>query len=201
MVKERVKIPRAIKEKVLKEFNHSCAICNKSNPQMHHIDEDPSNNSEDNLLPLCPNHHLTDQHNPTAKIDQQKLQLFRDYKDPVILSPQFDPLFQRFRFLINLNSQTPDLFLLQEAIDDLISFVLELKMGGYYGKTLRILLGNRRAKVGAITQISKAESDRHDITDAMERLPRIQKCTNQVVRLMVELLRYQDWHPEPNESL
>src|SRR5689334_6368420 len=92
---KRVKIPKPTADAVLKEFNHLCAVCGETSPQLHHIDENPANNDPLNLLPLCPNHHLSDQHNPTAKIDPGILALFRRHKDPTILTPEFDPFFRR----------------------------------------------------------------------------------------------------------
>src|SRR6266852_5884563 len=91
--KTRKAVPKATRSQVLAEFNHRCAVCGTDRPQIHHIDENPSNNDPMNLIPLCPNCHLTDQHNPTQPIDPAKLSLFRQYKDPMILTPQFHPLF------------------------------------------------------------------------------------------------------------
>ena len=100
MAEKRKRVPKVIKDRVLDEYNHLCAICGASRPQIHHIDENPANNDPLNLLPLCPNHHLTDVHNPTQKMDPLRLYLFRKYRDPQILSPQFEPLFKRLRFLL-----------------------------------------------------------------------------------------------------
>lgn len=36
---------------------HSCCVCQKSGVQIHHIDDNPSNNDIENLAALCPNHH------------------------------------------------------------------------------------------------------------------------------------------------
>jgi hypothetical protein len=88
MAKERIAIPKQIREQVLVEFNHRCAVCGADRPQVHHIDEDPSNNEPLNLLPLCPNCHLIDQHNPTGGMEIPKLLLFRRFKDPAILRCQ-----------------------------------------------------------------------------------------------------------------
>jgi hypothetical protein len=98
MAKGRPKIPAPIREQVLKEYNHLCAVCGEVNPQLHHIDEDPSNNNPMNLIPLCPNDHLIDVHNPTQPIEPGKLRLLRKYKDPTVLTPQFHPLFVRKNF-------------------------------------------------------------------------------------------------------
>jgi 5-methylcytosine-specific restriction endonuclease McrA len=79
MPKDRPAIPKAVRESVLSEFNHRCAVCGEDKPQVHHIDEDPSNNDPMNLIPLCPNCHLIDQHNPTVPINARRLRLFRRY--------------------------------------------------------------------------------------------------------------------------
>jgi hypothetical protein len=52
-MKTRVSIPKPIRDRVLKEYHHRCAIRGEDNPQLHHIDEDPSNNDPLNLIPLC----------------------------------------------------------------------------------------------------------------------------------------------------
>ena len=62
--KTRTDIPKTVREAVLKEFNHRCAVCGGDRPHLDHIDEDPSNNDPFNLLPLCPNCHIRDRHNP-----------------------------------------------------------------------------------------------------------------------------------------
>jgi hypothetical protein len=57
---KRTPIPRSIKRKLLIESGYRCAVrnCNaESTLDFHHIDGNPSNNSFDNLLVLCSNHH------------------------------------------------------------------------------------------------------------------------------------------------
>jgi hypothetical protein len=100
--KNRVSVPISVRESVLREFNHRCAICGADRPQIHHIAENLGNNDPGNLLPICPNCHLTDQHNPTVPADPEKLALFRRYKDPAILAPQFEPLFARMKSLARI---------------------------------------------------------------------------------------------------
>lgn len=53
MPKKRVRPPNSTKDEVLVACKHSCCICGRPNVQIHHIDEDPSNNDENNLIPLC----------------------------------------------------------------------------------------------------------------------------------------------------
>ena len=86
---KRALMPKKLKDDLLDEYDHRCAVCGGDRPHIHHIDEDATNNKLDNLLPLCPNCHLRDQNNPTRKIDIPKLRIFRKYKDPAILKPQF----------------------------------------------------------------------------------------------------------------
>jgi hypothetical protein len=115
--------------------------------QLHHIDEDPSNNDPQNLLPLCPNCHLIDQHNPTRLIEPALLSLFRRYKDPYILCPQFTPIFRRLRFLDSIDDSDSDLEELgrkaQELgrrANDLIRFTASLEMGTYFSDEIAQLI-------------------------------------------------------------
>lgn len=55
----RIPTPKDVEADVLFKANHTCSICN--NPdigvQVAHIDDNPSNNDETNLMVLCVNHH------------------------------------------------------------------------------------------------------------------------------------------------
>lgn len=51
--KNRVEIPTDIAQQVLVSSRHTCCICREIQGQIHHIDEDPSNNDMDNLAVLC----------------------------------------------------------------------------------------------------------------------------------------------------
>ncbi|WP_407556499.1 HNH endonuclease signature motif containing protein [Winogradskyella sp. 4-2091] len=62
MKKKRSHIPQKnkVKAELQKEINSSCPFCDNTDVghfQIHHVDEDPSNNSIDNLLLLCPTCH------------------------------------------------------------------------------------------------------------------------------------------------
>src|SRR6266536_3193402 len=134
----RPAIPTSIRKKVLAEFNHRCAICGEDKPQLPHIDGDPTNNDPLNLLPLCPNCHLIDQHNPTAPFEPKKLNLFRRFNDTAILSSKFHPLYLRLTFLDHIqdNDSAGDL---AKRSQELCEFVLALAMGEYYAKRLEDL--------------------------------------------------------------
>ncbi len=57
MKKTRTPIPEAIRLDVIVNCNNRCCICQTPFVQIHHVDENPSNNASDNLAPLCPNCH------------------------------------------------------------------------------------------------------------------------------------------------
>ena len=187
MNKIRTAIPKAIKEKVLSEYNHRCAICGADKPQVHHIDENPENNELHNLLPLCPNHHLNDQHNPTTKIEPLRLRLFRKYKDPQILSPQFEPIFNRMTFLLaEVNAKSFDSITIQVA--DLVKFISHLNLGEYYQSRLYNLL-DWSGPAGYTLDTREEVYARH----LAQYLERISENKALVIELIVEQLRFQFW--------
>lgn len=53
--KKRVPIPKKTSDELLVKCKHSCCICEKFGVEIHHIDGNPSNNRENNLIPLCSN--------------------------------------------------------------------------------------------------------------------------------------------------
>ena len=132
MTRTRTAIPAPVKAKVLEEFNHKCAICGKERPQIHHINGNPSDHRLENLIPLCPNSHLIDLHNPTEPINPKIVGLFRIYKDPTILTSEFIPLYKRFEFLYDIQDNSTLEDLKRPTTKDLINFVQMLNMGGYY---------------------------------------------------------------------
>jgi hypothetical protein len=180
-----------VREQVLKEFNHRCAFCGEDRPQVHHIDGHPENNNPLNLLPLCPNHHLTDLHDPndpTQPIQPLILFFFRRYRDPAILSPQFVPLFNRIRFLYEWDP-TAEPAALEECINDLVSFVGELETGTYYAAAIRRIFGDPPPGILGYMAHQAGQGGTYDA----EYRDRIRATTPAVETLIVELLRFQDW--------
>ena len=192
MPSRRPAIPRPARERVLSEFCHRCAICGGEKPQVHHIDENPTNNDLLNLLPLCPNCHLTDQHNPTAPMDPAKLALFRKFKDPTILSPQFEPLFARFRFLNN-RDESIAADTIGDCIEELVAFVRSLSMGQFYGDKIASLLKMPMQFGVLVAQLPEPEYQRHRAEHNAECLAVLDSGREEVLRLVIELLRYQPW--------
>lgn len=198
MAKERVSIPKSTKESLLKEYNHRCSICGIHNPHIHHIDENPSNNDLENLIPLCPNCHLIDQHNPTSNISPNKLKLFRKYKDPTILSDEFEPLFRRMNFLYDIENGSIEL---SSSVKELIEFVASLKMGDFYSKRIKELIGQSLSGIFTINLHGPDyEFDEQVRKSNMNNIKTLVKNREQVYFLCVELLRYQDWRYKSKNS-
>ncbi len=194
MPKHRSAIPSNIRTKVEKEFNHRCAVCGADNPQIHHIDEDPSNNDPMNLIPLCPNCHLTDQHNPTKSLDPKRLGLFRQYRDPSILKPQFQSLFLRLQFLDNIREDA-DCQELEAASGELCDFIGNLEMGNFYSKSIREI--TEQPAHGFSIRMGNTVADNryrlHRKEAEAEYREQLRKVRNRVFELAVELLRFQNW--------
>ena len=194
MASARNAIPKKVREEVLRVFRHRCAICGGERPQIHHIDEDPANNNQTNLIPLCPNCHILDQHDPTAKTDQGKLKLFRQFRDPAILKPQFHPLFIRLKFLDEIEDNT-DITELQKRSQELIDFVVNLEMGKFYSERISELI--KKPRYASITAIGNPASEARDrerrIKEAKEYRQILRSNRDAVLALVVELLRFQQW--------
>ncbi len=199
MAKKRIDIPKKTRECVMSEYSHRCAICGTDNPHLHHIDEDPSNNDQTNLIPLCPNCHLLDQHNPTSAIDKRKLHLFRHYKDPSILSPKFEPVFRRLEFLLALNEDF-DLNEAKKNSNELVEFITELEMGKFYSNKIKDLV--KPPNHGRVISLDMPDSTfrKWAEDDRVEYIDALKSSTDEILSLVVELLRYQDWNVLRDQS-
>ena len=189
----RKAIPDSIKNKVLDEYNHRCAMCGCDRPHLHHIDEDATNNDPENLLPLCPNCHLIDQHNPTKKMDIEKLKLFRAYKDPAILNPQFEPIYRRFRYLLYVDNNEDNIDILAKSSHELIDLISSFTMGDFYGKQLSDLIkpeGRVRVCFSDGPTWDEIEMDKKYNNRYRNMLI---KNRNNAIALIIEQLRYQPW--------
>ncbi len=192
----RESIPKKTRDTLLNEYSHRCAICGGNDPHIHHIDEDHSNNLVENLLPLCPNCHLRDQHNPTRKIDVSKLKLFRRYKDPTILKPQFHPIYLRQIFLDSVESGEADVKELGYKANELVEFIKAFEMGKFYAKQIDELLELRYPSTVSFSDDSESfyESQSRNINRAYRE--KLIANREAVQRLIIEQLRYQKWAHE-----
>lgn len=191
MSRNRVSIPTKTADKVLKEYNHRCAKCGADNPQLHHIDEDPSNNDSLNLIPLCPNCHLSDQHTPARFVEPGKLRLFRIYKDPTILKPQFHPIFIRMQFFDSQEGEF-EIEELERMAIDLTEFIFTLEKGEFYGTRIGQSIIPQDLIVRNTT-VPRFRNDEHKVQRAKEYFHHLQDTKKQVYTWIVEALRFQPW--------
>jgi hypothetical protein len=201
MAKERIR-DKNVEDRVKKEFNYRCAICGHDNPQIHHIDNCPSNNDPSNLIPLCPNHHLIDQHNPTQTYIPDIIKLFRKYKDPAILTPQFFPLFLRLRFLTEVEQLEDDFLLLYRKAQVLARFLMALEMGTIYENEVFELItipsDNRDFVENNLDPDLGEKIKKHHIELARMYKETIIINRDRVTDLIIEMLRYQNWKFDNN---
>ena len=191
MKSKRPSIPKALSARVLNEFRHRCAICGEDKPHLHHIDQDPTNNTAENLIPLCPNCHLTDMHDPTSCPDQGLVALFRRTKDPHILDTRFQPIWKRMRFL----RESLDGRLYAFHRTELVKFIATFRHGEFYAE--------RVAKIAAdpATYYEVFLLDNGETIEVRPPLPPelLEKVLayrrSAIEDLCVELLRYQEWTP------
>jgi hypothetical protein len=187
LAKQRRAIPRLIRESVLAEFRHRCAVCAADRPHLHHIDENPNNNDPQNLLPLCPNCHLTDQHDPTAPVDSLKLKLFRRYKDPAILSPQFHPLFKRLEYLLRLQENS-EVGSADRAGGELVAFVNSLEMGKFYHARVHDLISDSTFHIWSVAEPDTVSQQKRREEEGRYRR-KLLANRDEAVALVVEMLR------------
>lgn len=190
-------IPKKVRDSVLDEYNHRCAFCGGDRPHLHHIDENHSNNAVGNLLPLCPNCHLRDQHNPTRMVEIGRLLLFRRYKDPGILKPQFHPIYKRQVFLNQVEVSEEPVRDLHFKVMELRELAKALEMGDFYFNRLGELIGLRFPDYAPCLAVEP------DPTKDVERRTGNQRYREKLVanreaarELLVEQLRYQRWANE-----
>jgi hypothetical protein len=174
----------------MEEYRHRCAKCGADKPHLHHIDEDPSNNDPMNLIPLCPNCHLNDQHNPTSRIEIGKLHLFRAHKDPLILDARFHPIYVRQQFLDAVNSGD-DVDNLGARAYELIEFVQSFEKGDFYAKQLKSLI---REPFFVMVLGDGIDNSRQREDYQRAYVKRLRDNRTMVQALLVELIRYQGWN-------
>ena len=72
---DRILIPELTAKEVIYKASNACCICQTPFVQIHHIDDDSTNNDPDNLIPLCLNHHA---------LAQTKSQMFRNLSPSIL---------------------------------------------------------------------------------------------------------------------
>jgi hypothetical protein len=202
MTKQRTKIPKSVQEQVLKEYKHRCARCGGDDPNLHHIDENPSNNDPLNLIPLCPNCHHNWAHNPSSGIDAGRLLLFRLHKQPLILVPQFYPLYKRLQFLnvINDDANVDDL---RKSSSEFIRLIKAQEMGAFYGaeigKLLRYPEFTASFSIGWGGRIPQWYIDGKN-NERPQYLKQLREARERVYELVIEMLSYQKWAADSSDE-
>lgn len=75
----RPHIPEPLRQQLLYQSAFKCVVCQKRAAQLHHIDEDPTNNDPSNLVAVCLDHH--DDAHATRKLSQNlTAPRLRDFK-------------------------------------------------------------------------------------------------------------------------
>lgn len=197
MKQKRPSIPKATQELVLEEYQHRCAIpiCNVAKPQLHHIDLDNTNNDPLNLIPLCPTHHLLGQHGTQPTFTPTLLKFYRIHKHSLILHPRFMSIFKRLEFLENVSSKS-NATEVRKSMGDLIKFIRSQGNGDYYASTI----GRLTAYEPFIASVSipyggslpqwYINGMNNEIPQYLEK---IQKNRDEVVKLIIEFLDFQNW--------
>jgi len=204
----RTRLTATLQNRILREFNYLCAICGRPRPHIHHIDGNPSNNDDENLLPLCPNHHLLDAHDPTERIAPAQLLLFRKHRDPYILLAQFKPLLIRLAFLDEPLVSQLEFLEIEARARDLVAFLESLKQGQYYSQRVAQLIGwkelhwpsNISASAtgrAAEMALELVEAHKRDEKARTQYRDALRTSRERVVELVVESLRYQEWRSIP----
>jgi hypothetical protein len=107
------------------------------------------------------------------------------------LTSQFDPLFKRLVFLFNRENSQFDINEIVSSSSELVAFVQQLNMGKFYANRIRELLEytGYPMLIGPYDPQAVARDERA----RREHFDQICTCSESIIALAVELLRYQDW--------
>jgi hypothetical protein len=122
-----------------------------------------------------------------------KLLLFRRFKDPAMLRPQFHPLYLRLKFLDSIELNDSPVNKLEEQVKELVEFVLALNMGSFYAQQRDKLLQQPTRAYVRMLGGPDPECERHRRQDNREYREQLINTRDAVIGLVVELLRYQAW--------
>ena len=124
----------------------------------------------------------------------KELLLFRRFKDPAILSPQFHPLYIRFEFLGSIDLSDAPVENIEEQANELVTFVQSLNMGSFYAQQLERYLGRpNRAYMRNLGMDYDPEYERQVNENNRKYRQQLIEARDVVTALIIELLRYQEW--------
>lgn len=191
----RERIPEPLKRKILSEYDHKCALpeCSERG-HIHHIDEDNTNNTPENLIPLCPNHHMNGQHNIYRKIPIERLRLFRIYKEDKLLASEADSLIGRFAKLYEAVDSGDDFSSIKSISDDFVCFIDSYKDSPYYTKKLIGLIKYRGPAIVSYGGSEQSCENKQLLQNSYKKFPiRLLDKKEEIERLLVEFVRQQSW--------
>ena len=118
--KERVAIPNELERKLLLESGFRCSIpqcMNTEALEIHHINGDPSDNDEDNLLVLCALHHAIAT-KPKTKLDRKTCRMLKQTisKLSVSLAVDRDALRQAWQEVTGEDAQPAEAGMAMESL-------------------------------------------------------------------------------------
>ena len=107
--------------------------------------------------------------------------------DPQVLSPQFDPIFQRLRFLLVPFDGENDGVLSGLGVE-LASFVEGFSMGAYYSSRIMSLTSWPQPRPHTEQERQQALAE-----NALKYVQQLHRNRDRILELCIELLRYQSW--------
>lgn len=178
-----------MKDKILVEFNHSCVCCGALFHEVHHIDEDPSNNAEDNLIVLCPNCHQGKVHGKSIKITPEQLRLYKTTKNKGVFKPVYNAIRKRITFVEKDEYENLTSDEISTKVKDLIGFINTLKQGEYYAQKLKSYLCSSPAVWIIPSPDSVVNEQRKEFLE--EHRKRIRDKKEEILRLVLECAEVQ----------
>ncbi|HHT9133274.1 MAG TPA: HNH endonuclease signature motif containing protein [Candidatus Avalokitesvara rifleensis] len=187
--KDRLPVPKKMKDKILVEFNHSCVCCDAPYHVVHHIDEDPSNNAEDNLIVLCPNCHQGRVHGKSRKITPAQLKLYKTTKSKGVFKPIYNAIIRRITFVEKDEYENLTSDEISTKVKDLIGFISTLEQGEYYAQELKPYL--RSSPYVWVIPMPDSVVNQRKKELLEERRKRIKDNKEEILRLVLECAEVQ----------
>lgn len=193
MPKKRVPIPKVDAAKVLFASDRTCCVCREPGKrvQIHHIDDDPSNNEHSNLSVLCFECHGDTQTTGGfgRQLDAEQVRLYRDDWHQIVTNrrvqnyrdtrDEIEPEANRIKYLTTLIErlrETEDYITLAHIYDDmgnneLRDKYIDLALEGYDSDWLVIDLRSMQGRQDLIPDevIERRLREQHDAEDWSQR--------------------------------
>lgn len=187
--KKRTAVRKDMRDKVLVEFNHRCVCCDAPYYNIHHIDEDPSNNAEDNLIILCPNCHQGRVHGNSIMITPEQLKMYKRMKSKSVFKPIYSAIKSRIKFIETDEYERLTYDEITTKLDDLIKFIGTLNQGVYYEQELKRCLSREPRICFTDTPISIRQQQTQEIENRYKK--KIKDKKEGILKLVLECIEVQ----------